>query len=342
MSTEKLLRVKNLKAHLPSSEGVKRIVDGIDFEIKKGETLGLAGESGAGKTVTAFSILRLIKPTRAGGSRIVSDRSSAYPALRIDGEVWYKGRNLMKLSDEELEDIRGKEISMIFQNPIPALHPIYMIGYQTGETVEAHTETRISKIKELVEEYLGKVDLADVKRRYRHHPSLFSGGEGQRIMIAMALICGPSLLIADEPTSSLDVLVQRNVLELIKRMKKEFDLTMLYITHDFGIIAEVSDCVAVMYAGKIMEYGEVKTIFKNSKHPYTRGLIRAYPPPIYSKEKWLPEGIPGQHPNPLYLPSGCRFNPRCRYVKPICVKKEPSMIEIEPEHFVSCHRASEM
>lgn len=338
MTEENLLRVNGLKAYLYNGE-VKRILDGVSFEIKKGETLGLTGESAAGKTVTAYSILKLIKPMKAVGSRMIVDSSAAHPGFKFDGEIWFKGTDLMKLSDEEMDEVRGYEISIIPQNPIPSLHPMYMIGLQTGEPVEVHTDTRRAKIKKLVEEYLGKVEIGDVKKRYRHDPSLFSGGEGQRIMIAMALINNPSLLIADEPTSSLDVLVQRNVLDLINRMKKEFDLSMLFITHDLAVIAEVSDYVAVMYAGKIMEYGDVTTMFKGPKHPYMRGLIRSYPPSIHSKEVWLPEGIPGEHPDPFNFPSGCRFHPRCKCRVDVCEKKEPETVEIGPRHYVTCHRA---
>ena len=328
---KELLRAKNLKAYLHSKEGMIKIVDGIDLKIREGETLGLVGETGAGKTVTARSILGVLQPLGEGK-----------PLWKIEGEVLFKGRDLMKMPEEEMEKIRGTEISWIPQNPIPSLHPIDIIGYQTGETMEAHEDVQTSKIMKLVINHLGKVEISDARKRYHHFRNQFSGGEGQRILIAMALIHNPSLLIADEPTSSLDVTVQRQILELLKAMRKEFNLSMLLITHNLGVIAEMSNYVSVMYAGKIMEYGNVVTIFKKPKHPYTRGLLAATPSISTKKGLFKLEGIPGEHPDPRHPISGCKFHPRCKYAKPICSKKEPKMIEIEPEHLVACLRAHEL
>jgi len=320
-----------LKAYLYGKKGLIKIVDGVNLEIFQGETLGLVGETGAGKTVTALSMLRILQPLGEGR-----------PLWKIEGNVLFKDKNLMKLSKEEMAKVRGKEIAWIPQNPIPSLHPIEMIGLQTGEAVEAHQDLETMKIKKMVVDHLGKVEIADAKDRYYGFREEFSGGEGQRILIAMSLIRNPSLLIADEPTYSLDVTVQRQVLELLKAMKKEFNLAMLLITHNLGIIAEMSDHVAVMYAGKIMEYGDVITIFKEPKHPYTRGLLAAVPNIHTSKGLFKLEGIPGEHPDPRYPIPGCKFHPRCKYAKPICSKTEPEIIEIEPGHSVACLRVNEL
>ena len=334
---EKLLCVLNLRTNFYSEKGTVKAVDGVSFDIHKGEAVGLIGETGSGKTTVAFSILGLIPHlfrTKSGFFKLV-EKVAAKGEI-VDGEILFKGKDLLKLPQEEIRKIRGGEISMIFQNPIASMHPMKIIGYQTGEPKEAHERIRWKRIREVVFDYLGKVELKEAKTRYYHDPHRFSGGEGQRIMIAMALICNPSLLIADEPTSSLDVLVKRQVLGLIKKMKKEFDLSMLLMTHELGVVAEMADFVGVMYAGKLMEYGNVFTIFKEPAHPYTRGLLASVPR-IDRKTKI--EGIPGSSPNPYNLPEGCRFHPRCRYSKGICSKEEPESTEVEPGHLVACLRA---
>ena len=333
---EKLLYVKNLKTYFYGRKGTVKAVDGVSFNISKGKAVGLIGETGSGKTTVAFSILRLIPHlfrTRSGFFKLAPKVASRGEI--VDGEIFFKGKDLLKLPEEEIRDMRGREISMIFQNPVASMHPMKIIGYQTGEPKQAHEGIKWQRIREVVFDYLGKVELKEPKKRYYHDPHRFSGGEGQRIMIAMALICNPSLLIADELTSSLDVLVKRQVLELIKKMKKEFDLSMLLITHELGVIAEMSDHVGVMYAGKLVEYGDVFTIFKNPAHPYTKGLLASVPR-IDRKVKI--EGIPGSPPDPYNLPKGCRFHPRCKYSKEICSKEEPEAIEIEPGHLVACSR----
>jgi peptide/nickel transport system ATP-binding protein len=320
------------------------LVDGASFRIGNGEILGLTGESGSGKTTTAFSILRLVgnaatqspDPQRriSASGTLVSQREI------IGGRVVFKGRDLLSLPEEEMKRIRGKEISMVFQNPIASMNPAVSVGYQVGEPKEVHEKTRWEEITRLVFDYLGKVRLPDAKVRAYNNPHAFSGGEGQRIMIAMALICNPSLLIADEPTKSLDVTVQRQVLELLKSLKREFGLSVLYITHDIGVIFEVSDKVAVMYAGGIVEYGDAATIYKQPRHPYMMGVKEAYPD-LYAPRKRL-RGIPGSHPTPFEKFAGCKFYPRCQYAKPSCNEKKPPLIEAEPGHLISCLRVNEI
>ena len=333
---KEILHVKNLTLSLYGKENIIKIVDRIDLKIHEGKTVGIMGETGAGKTVTACSIMGILQPIGEGK-----------PLWKIEGEVLYRGKDLLKLPKEEFRDLRGREISMIFQNPVPSLHPTDIVGYQTGEAVEAHEDIEIlakkkemERIKRMVFDYLGKVEIADAKKRYYSFRDEFSGGEAQRILIAMALISNPSLLIADEPTSSLDVTVQRQVLELLKAVKKEFGLSMLLITHNIAVIAEMSDYVYVMYAGKIMEHGDVYSIFKRPKHPYTRGLMSATP--RIDGDYFEFRGIPGEPASPPYSIPGCIFHPRCRYAKPICSEKEPPMIEFESRHLVACHRVHEI
>jgi len=315
-----------------------KAVDGVSFRLDETSTLGLAGESGSGKTTVAFSILRLIPhSSRVSGSLT---RKTLSRGEIVEGEVLFRGRDLLRLSEEEIRRVRGREISMIFQNPISSLHPMEIIGRQVGEALEAHEQAKREKIKELVFEHLGKVDLKDTKHRYNHMPHMFSGGEGQRIMIAMALICGPSLLIADEPTKSLDVTVQRQVLRLLNEMKKEVGLSMLLITHNLSIIAELSDYVGIMYAGKIVEYGDVISIYKGSQHPYTRALLDATPT-IHGAKRKL-KGLKGDPPNPLVPIQGCKFHPRCRYATQDCRTQEPPLMEIHSTHKVACLRVHKL
>jgi len=359
-----LLRVNNLKTHFYRAEGTVKAVDGVSFQINDGTTLGLAGESGCGKTTVAMSILNLIphlfKVEGSQTKKTVYD--AAYPSWLthdgvmhvrfkhvvsrgeiVGGEVWYRGKNLLELSQEEMRQIRGKEIAMIFQNPIPALNPIETIGFQTGEAVTAHDRTRKEHLRQLIFEYLGKVELKDPQKRYRHNPHMFSDGEGQRIMVAMALINLPSLLIADEPTKSLDTIVQRQVLTLLKEMKKQFNLSMLLITHDLAIIAELSDYVAIMYAGKIMEHSDAVSIYKTPKHPYTQGLLASVPR-LYGKRgtRGFTQGLLGEPPNPLVEISGCKFHPRCPYAIEACKREEPPLVDVEPGHLIACIRVNEI
>ncbi len=324
-----LLSVRNLRVSLRTNGGLTKIVDGVNITINRGETVGIVGETGAGKTVTAFAILRILQPT-----------GDAKPRWKIEGEVLFQRKDLLRLSEEEIRGIRGMDIALITQNPIASLHPIDIIGHQTGETLEELEKLESQRIMKLVVEHLGKVEISDAKKRFKHFREQFSGGEGQRILIAMALIRNPSLLIADEPTSSLDVTVQRQILDLLKAMKEQFNLSMLLITHNIGVIAEMSDRVYVMYAGKIMEHGDVKSIFKEPMHPFTRGLLASVP--RIDQDSFEFEGIPGEPPNPLYPISGCKFHPRCRYAIPNCSQEVPELIEIKPKHFVACPRLDEI
>jgi peptide/nickel transport system ATP-binding protein len=335
------LRVKNLRTHFHRSDGTVKAVDGISFEIKEGTTLGLAGESGCGKTTVAMSMLNLIPymiQVGRGQSTTVVSKGEI-----VGGEVWYKGRDLFKLSQEEMRQIRGKEIAMIFQNPIPALNPLETIGFQVGETVTAHDQARREKLRQLVFDYLGRVELKDAEKRYKNNPAMFSGGEGQRMMVAMALINAPSLLIADEPTKSLDVIVQKQVLTLINEMKKQFNLSMLLIAHDLAVIAEASDYVAIMYSGKIVEYGDVFSICKDPKHPYTQGLLDSIPR-LYGKtaSRGFRQGLRGEPPNPVAEVSGCRFHPRCPYTIQACKNQEPPLVEVKPNNLAACIRVNEI
>jgi oligopeptide/dipeptide ABC transporter ATP-binding protein len=322
---EPLLIVRGLKASLCADKDLVRIVDGVDLIVNKGETAGIVGETGAGKSVTAYSILGILQPLGKGK-----------PLWQIEGEVIYKGKDLMKLSEDEMRMIRGKEIALVTQNPIASLHPLDIIGHQTGETLEEQQLVEVERIKKLVVEYLGNVEIADAKKRFYNFRHQFSGGEGQRILLAMALVRNPSLLVADEPTSGLDVTVQRQILNLLAAMKKQFNLSMLLITHNLGVIAEMCDYVYVMYAGKILEHADVRTIFKDPIHPFTRGLMATIP--RMDQDFFEFEGIPGDPPNPFYPISGCKFHPRCKYAKPFCSQKVPDMIEPDPGHFVACMR----
>lgn len=324
-----LLCVKGLKVSLIEGGGSKTIVDGVDLSVREGETVGLIGPTGSGKTVTAKAILGVLQPIGAGK-----------PQYGVEGEALYTGRDLFRMSEEELSRIRGNEVSMVFQKPTGSLNPILEVGEQTGEPVDAHEEVERQRLREMVVDHLGRVELPDARRRFRFHPHQFSGGEAQRIMIASALICNPSLVIADEPTSDLDVTVQRQVLELLKRVKTEFGLSMLLITHDLGVIAEMSDYVYVMYAGRIVEHGDVYGIFEDPVHPYTRGLLRSAP--RIDLDSFELVEMPGELPQPPYEFPGCVFHPRCGSVTDVCREMRPTLTEYRPDHHVACHRAKEI
>jgi oligopeptide/dipeptide ABC transporter ATP-binding protein len=361
-NSNEILQVKDLKTHFytvrrtadyHAEQVTIKAVDGVNFSIKEGTTLGLTGESGCGKTTLALSILNLtpymfktknVPYANLDGVQFRDVAGSSFKRVTseagiVGGEVWYKGKDLLRLSQEEMRHYRGKEIAMVFQNPIPSMHPMEFIGFQVGEALTAHEQTRRNKLRQLVFERLGKVELKDAKKRYSNAPHLFSGGEGQRIMLAMALMSGPELIIADEPTKSLDVIVQRQVLNLFSDMKKQFNLSMLLITHDLAVVAEMSDYVAVMYRGKIIEYSDAVTIYKHTQHPYTRGLL-ASTLRFYGKKDI--EGLRGDMPNPLVEISGCKFHPRCPYAIEKCKIEEPPLVEVSSGHTSACFLANEL
>jgi oligopeptide/dipeptide ABC transporter ATP-binding protein len=318
-----LIQVKNLQTSFFTPEGEVRAIDGVSFEIGEGKTLGLVGESGCGKSVTSLSIMRLIPSP---------------PGKIVGGEIIYRGRDLLKLRNEEMRKIRGNEISMIFQEPMTSLNPVFTVGNQIGEAIRLHQglgkrETRAKTI-----DMLRLVKIADSASRVDSYPHQLSGGMRQRVMIAMALSCNPSLLIADEPTTALDVTIQAQILELMKELQQKIGMALLLITHDLGVVAEQADNVAIMYAGKIVERASTEAIFNKPLHPYTVGLLNSLPSAAGEKKQRL-DAIPGVVPSPLHLPSGCRFRDRCPRAADICAQTEPLLEEKDPGHTAACHFA---
>ncbi len=315
----KLLEIRGLKTYFHTDDGVARSVDGISYEVDRGETLGVVGESGCGKSVTALSILRLIPD----------------PPGKIEGgEILYNGKNLLDLTEEQMRGIRGNEISMIFQEPMTSLNPVFTVGHQIDEAVILHQKVSKEEAKRRSIEMLHLVGIPAPEQRYGEYPHQLSGGMRQRVMIAMALSCNPGLLIADEPTTALDVTVQAQILELINRLQKELGMGVIMITHDLGVIAEVSDRVAVMYAAKIVEYADVDAIFTRPRHPYTIGLLSSIPRLGEHHERLAT--IEGVVPAPTNFPVGCHFCTRCQYADDLCRSDEPPLVEIETGHQVAC------
>jgi len=315
-----LLEIKNLKTHFFTHEGTVKAVDGVSFKINQGETLGIVGESGSGKSVTALSVMRLIPHP---------------PGKIVGGEIYFEGKDLLKLDDKEIRKMRGKKISMIFQEPMTSLDPVFTIGHEIGEVIQLHQGLNKEEIRKKSIEILRIVGIPDVEKRIDNYPHELSGGMRQRVMIAMALSCNPTLLIADEPTTALDVTIQAQILRLINDLKDKFGASVMLITHDLGVIAEMCDNVAVMYAGNIVEYTDVYTLFNNPLHPYTKGLNKSMPRMNVEAEHL--DAIPGMVPNLLDLPSGCPFHPRCNLSFKKCVEEMPELIEIENSHLVRCH-----
>jgi oligopeptide/dipeptide ABC transporter ATP-binding protein len=318
---ETLLAINNLRVYFHTEDGVLKAVDGVSLQIKAGENLGLVGESGCGKSVTAFSILQLL-PTP--------------PAKYEGGEILFRGENLLAKSDKELRKVRGNAISQVFQEPMSSLNPIMTIGKQIAETITEHQKKSKSEARQLAVEMLRRVGIPSPETRFDEYPHQLSGGMKQRAMIAMALVCKPKLLIADEPTTALDVTIQAQILDLLRELQSEFQMSVLLITHDLGVVAETCDNVAVMYAGKIVEQATVNDLFERPLHPYTHGLFRSLP--NLAERKDALEAIPGAVPNPLDFPSGCRFRTRCPLATELC-KEEPVLRELAPQHFVACHFA---
>jgi peptide/nickel transport system ATP-binding protein/oligopeptide transport system ATP-binding protein len=315
-----LLEVKNLKTYFYTEDGIARAVDGMDFIIRKGETLGMIGESGCGKSVSALSIMQLV---------------ASPPGKIIEGEIWFEGEDLLKKSSSEIKKIRGNDISMIFQEPMTSLNPVFTIGNQIIEPIILHQKLDKKKALKKAIEMLDLVGMPSPEKRMDNYPHQLSGGMRQRAMIAMALSCEPKLLIADEPTTALDVTIQAQILELLKKIREEIGMAVMMITHDLAVIAEVSDDVLVAYAGKALEYADVKTIFKDPRHPYTQALYDSIPRLTDTKKRRL-EVIPGMVPNSLEFPSGCRFHPRCKFAKSFCKKEEPQLKEVSNTHNVCC------
>ncbi len=321
---EPLLQVDRLTTHFYTWAGVVRAVEDVSFHLNRGETLGIVGESGSGKTVTALSILGMVPP----------------PGRIIAGSIHFQGRELLGLAEEELQEIRGREIGYIFQDPTSTLDPVYTVGEQIAEVIMRHGDVSKQEAKAKARELLELVEIPDPGVRANQYPHQLSGGMKQRIAIARALSCTPTLLIADEPTTALDVTIQAQVLEMMDDLRTRFNMSMILITHDMGIVAETCDRVVVLYAGQICETGTTEEVFENPKHPYTEALLTSVPHLALTKEKL--QVIPGSIPNLLDPPTGCRFHPRCQYAERICTDRTPFLQPVEEERLVACHRAKEI
>jgi len=315
-----LLDVQNLGAYIPTARGIIRPVDGVSFQVREGEVVALVGESGSGKSVTAMSILRL-------NAKVIR--------YTPESRILYKGNDLLSLKDREIRKIRGAEISMIFQDPMFSLNPVHRIGRQIAESLIIHRGMKPKEALEMALDLLNKVGIPDAKNRINNYPHQLSGGMRQRVMIALALACRPKLIIADEPTTALDVSIQAQILDLLRELQREHNLSILLITHDLGVVAETADRVLVMYCGKIVEEGTVETIFRRPQHPYTKGLIESVPRLHGPIGKRL-HAIPGTVPNPLELPEGCKFVTRCGYASEQCAWREPALAELGLESRAAC------
>ncbi len=317
------LDVRNLNVSFSTPHGNFSAVNGINFQLHSGETLALVGESGCGKTVTALSILRLLPEASA---------------KFISGKIIYSGRDLLGLSSQQMRKVRGKEISMIFQDPMTCLNPVLTLGEQLSETLLQHNNLNKKEALSKSAQLLGRVELSSPEEKLKQYPHQLSGGMRQRVMIAMALACEPKILIADEPTTALDVLIQAQILELLENLKKETGMAMLLITHDLGVVAEIAERVMVMYAGDEVETGPTQSLLKNPNHPYTKGLIASRPQPGLNikKDLRLPE-ITGNVPSPNQRPSGCPFHPRCNWVMDQCKTQKPISKKSNHDHQYSCH-----
>ena len=313
-----LLSVRDLHTRFDTDDGTVRAVDGVSFEIAEGEILGLVGESGCGKSATSRSLIDLVQS----------------PGYVADGEVRFRDESILEKSDEELRQIRGSDVSMIFQEPMSALNPVFDIGWQVGEPLRVHEDMSRDASRRRAAELMRRIGIPSAEERVDDYPHEFSGGMRQRAMIAMALACRPDLLIADEPTTALDVTIEAQILDLIQELNEELGMAVLLITHDLGVIAEVCDRVAVMYAGRIVEYGDVVDVFTDPRHPYTRGLVDCVPDPRESDKSLDP--IPGQVPDLSDAPDGCNFAPRCPFAVPDCRETDPRLREVADDHFSAC------
>jgi len=316
----RLLEVKGLRTQFFTQDGVVHAVNGISYHLNEGETLGIVGESGCGKSVSVLSIMRLIPQP---------------PGKIVGGEVWFDGRNLMELDEDEIRQVRGNRIAMIFQDPMTSLNPVLTIGQQIGEALQLHLGMDKTQARQRSIELLRMVNIPEAENRIDDYPHQFSGGMRQRVMIAMALSCNPQLLIADEPTTALDVTIQAQFIDLVKKLKKEIGMAIIWITHDLGVVAGIADRVVVMYAGYLVEEAPVKELYGNPRHPYTIGLLSSIPRlDEERKEKLTPiEGLP---PDLIDPPPGCPFAPRCRFRIDRCWEENPSLAPVGPGHRIAC------
>jgi len=321
-SSKPLLEVRNLKTYFYTEDGVIKAVDGVDFSVYPGEVLGLVGESGCGKSVTSLSIMRLISS----------------PGKVIEGEIFFEGQNLLKLNESDMVRMRGNRMSMIFQQPQSSLNPVFKLGDQVSEVFQIHQGLNKTESWEKAVELLHVVGIPDTEKKAHSYPHEISGGQAQRVMIAMALALNPTLLIADEPTTALDVTIQAQILDLLRDLRTHMNTAVILITHDLGVISEMADRVAVMYAGRIVEQSDIRSLFSKPMHPYTQGLIASIPILGVVKDKL--EVIPGSVPNLINLPPGCRFAPRClariNYQLKLCTEIEPDLTPLMPNHTVRC------
>ncbi len=319
--TEKraILKIQgDLKTYFFTFDGVAKAVDGVNFEIAEGETFGLVGETGCGKSVTALSVLRLVDP----------------PGRTVSGEILFEGEDLLRVKEMEMQQVRGNKIGMIFQDPMSALNPVMTVGFQLKESIRLHKRVGEKKVERLAIEMLEKVRIPDPSKAMKRFPHELSGGMQQRVMIGIALCCHPKLIIADEPTTALDVTIQAQILRLIRDLKQDYRSSMLMITHNLGLVSKYCDRVGVMYAGSLVEVCRVSDIFSEPLHPYTKGLLEAIPKVNVERET-LPV-IPGRIPDIIHPPGGCKFHPRCKEVGPRCSEEKPHLVETKPGHWVAC------
>ncbi len=314
-----LLSVNKLKTHFTTPDGVIRAVDDVSFKVDKGKVMGLVGESGCGKSMTALSLMRLVPP----------------PGRIVSGEMFFDGHDLLKLNSEEIRKLRGNRMAMVFQDPMTSLNPVFSVGNQIAEILRVHKGLKRSEALDKAQSLLQRVGIPDPSRRIREYPHQLSGGMKQRVMIAMAIACEPSLIIADEPTTALDVTIQAQILRLLRELIESSNTALILISHDLGVIAEMADEVAIMYAGKIVEYATTRALFAEPLHPYTIGLLQSIPRGEEKKEKQL-RTIQGSVPKLYELPAGCMFNPRCKYIVERCRREEPELIDSGGGHLVRC------
>ena len=311
------LKVENLVVRYDTEDAIVHAVNGVSFEVPKGHTMGLVGETGAGKTTTALAIMRLLQTP---------------PAKQVSGRIEFAGEDISQFSEAKMDSVRGKVISMVFQDPMTSLNPVLTVGDQIAEVIELHQSVSRAEAKEAAGRMLELVGIS--KDRADEYPHQFSGGMKQRVIIAIALACNPKILIADEPTTALDVTIQAQVLSMMKDIKKQYDTAMILITHDLGVVADICDSVAIMYAGRIIEYGTLEDIFDHFRHPYTEGLFGSLPDLDHRNEKLKP--IKGMMPDPSNLPAGCAFHPRCRYATELCRGRAPAKTFLSDTHYVEC------